>query len=118
MGEVSLETWPIFILSDVDKILEKLMHSILMKFLDDKKKLNTPNNLGFSKSFLHPIPLSVINYIQKCVDDKQITCWVYIDPEKALDTLDQALLLDKFSYYGIEVLQIDGSNLTYLSNRA
>ena len=39
--------------------------------------------------------------VQKSVDDKQIVCGVIIDPEKAFDIVDDSLLLNKLSCYGI-----------------
>ena len=40
---------PITLLSYLDKIIEKLMHTRLMRFLNDQKKLYTKNNLDFKK---------------------------------------------------------------------
>ena len=92
---------PISILSNLDKILEKLMHSRLMKFLDDQKILYL-KQFGFQKIFSisHAI-ISLIENVQKSVDDKQIATGVFIDLEKAFDTVDHTLLLNKLSYYGI-----------------
>ena len=61
---------PIFTLSNLDKILEKLMHSRLMKFLDDQTNLYL-KQFGCQKIFstLYDI-ISLIENIQKSVDDK------------------------------------------------
>ena len=44
--------------------------------------------------------ISLIENIQKGVDDKQIACGVFIDLGKAFGTVDHTLLLNKLSYYG------------------
>ena len=78
---------PISILSNLDKILEQFIRSILTC---------TTNNLDFAKTFLHPMPLLVsLKINQKCVDDKQIACGVFIDLKKAFDILHYTLFLDK-----------------------
>ena len=92
---------PISILSNLDKILEKLMYSRLMKFIDNQKILYL-KQFGFWKEFStsHAV-ISLIENIQKNVDDKQIACGVFIDLEKAFDTVGHTLLLNKLFYYGI-----------------
>ena len=81
----------ISILSNLDKILEKLMHSRLMKFFDDQKILYL-KQFGLRKYFStsHAI-ISLIEKIQKSVDDKQIACGVFIDLEKAFDTVGNSI---------------------------
>ena len=101
---------------NLDKILEKLMHSRLVKLADDRKILYS-KQFGFRKNFSisHTI-ISPIKNIQEHVDDKQITYGVFIDLEKPFDTDDHTLLLGILSYYGI----IDIENRwfkSYLSNR-
>ena len=72
-----------------------------MKFLDDQKILYL-KQFGFQKNFSisHAI-ISLIENVQKSVDDKQIATGVFIDLEKAFDTVDHTLLLNKLFYYGI-----------------
>ena len=56
--------------------------------------------------------ISLIEIIQKSVDDKQIACGVFIDPEKAFDTVDHTLLLKKLCCYGIRGIANSDSGLT------
>ena len=78
---------------NLDKILEKLMHSRLVKLADDRKILYS-KQFGFRKnsSMSHTI-ISPIKNIQEHVDDQQITYGVFIDLEKPFDTDDLTLLL-------------------------
>ena len=73
--------------------------------------------MDFAKkvSTLHAI-ISLIENIQKGVDDKQIACGVFIDLEKAFDTVDHTLLLNKLSCYDIRGIANRWFR-SYLSNR-
>ena len=72
-----IASWPIFILWNLDKILEKLMHSTLMKFFDDKKILHL-KQLGFQRNFSKSNAIiSQVENIDKYLDDKQIACRVF-----------------------------------------
>ena len=75
------------------------MHSRIIKFLDDQEILYS-KQFGFSKkiSASHAIIISLIEKIQKSVDDKQTAYGVFIDTEKTCDTVDHKLLLKKLSY--------------------
>ena len=69
----------ISILSNLDKILEKLTHSRLAKFLDDQKSLYL-NQFEFRKYFsTSHVIISLIKKIKKSVDRKQIACGDFVD---------------------------------------
>ena len=69
----------ISILSNLDKILEKLTHSRLAKFLDDQKTLYL-NQFEFRKYFsASHVIISLIKKIKKIVDRKQIACGDFVD---------------------------------------
>ena len=70
---------PISTLSNLHKIVEKLIHSRLIKFLDDQKSLYL-KQFGFRKYFStsHAI-ISLIEDIEKSIKDKQIAYGVFID---------------------------------------
>ena len=74
---------PISLLSNIDKIFEKLMHSRLIEFLEEKQ---TPyyRQFGFRKDFStnHAI-LTLLESMQKALDDEQFACWIFIDLKKA-----------------------------------
>ena len=87
-----------------------------MKLLDDPKILSS-KQFGFRKNFstTHVI-ISLIGNIQKSTDDKKIACGSFIDPEKAFDTVDYNLLLNKLSHYSIRGIA-NSCFKSYLSNR-
>ena len=77
---------PISLLSNIEKIFEKLMHSRLNEFLEERQILYC-KQFGFRKDFLtnHAI-LNLLEIIQKALDGGQIACGIFIDLEKAFDT--------------------------------
>ena len=91
---------PISLLSNLDKILEKLMHTRLMKFLEDEKILYH-KQFGFRKNYstAHAI-ISLIENIEKAIDNNQFACGVFVDLKKAFDTVDHNILLKKLFHYG------------------
>ena len=107
---------PITLLSNLVKIIEKLMHKRLMGFLNDQKVLYK-KQFGFQKKFstAHAV-ISLIENIKKAIDNKMFVCGVFVDLQKAFDTVDHNILLHKLSHYGIR----DIANCwfsSYLSNR-
>ena len=87
------------------------MHNRLIKLIDDQKMLDS-KQFGFQKdvSTSHAV-ISLTENTQRCVDDKQIACGVFIYLEKAFDTADH-IWPNKYLIMVLEVLQIAGSNLT------
>ena len=79
---------PISLLSNVDKILEKLVHKRMIKFLEDNKILYD-RQFGFrcKHSTVYGL-ITITEDIKKSIDDGKLTCGVFIDLQKAFDTVD------------------------------
>ena len=75
------------------------MHSRLIEFLEEKQILYY-RQFGFRKDFStnHAI-LALLESIQKALDDRQFTCSIFIDLEKAFDTVSHDILLEKLNHY-------------------
>ena len=86
---------PISLLSNLDKIIEKLMHKRLMEFLNEQKVLYC-KQYGFRKSFstAHAI-INLIDNIESAIDNIKFVYGVFIDLQKPLDTVDHNILLEK-----------------------
>ena len=55
-------------------------------------------------------------HIRDSLDQNKIACGIFIDLQKAFDTVDHNILLDKLAYYGIRGVANDWFR-SYLSNR-
>ena len=73
----------------------------LVSFLEQNKTF-FDNQFGFraGHSTGHAI-LSIIDKIQRAIDNKEFSCGVFLDFSKAFDTINHDILLKKLEYYGI-----------------
>ena len=87
--------------SNIDKIIEKPIQKRLFNFLNYN---NCPHNCQFGFRNHHSTDhglISITEKIQKAIDDGKLTCGVFLDFQKAFDTVNHDVLLDKLEHYGI-----------------
>ena len=107
----------ISLLSNTDKIFEKLMHSKLTECLEGKQILYY-RQVGFRRDFStnHAI-LTLLESIQKALDDGQLVCEIFIDLEKVFNAVSHDILLEKLNHYGMRdrthFISINGFNSDY-----
>jgi len=108
---------PISLLSNLDKLIEKLISKRLTQFLDKHQSIfNRQYGFRAKHSTEHAL-LSLTESIRKTLDSGQFVCGVFIDLQKAFDTVDHNILISKLQHYGIRGVASSWFN-SYLSDRS
>ena len=107
---------PISLLSVLSKIFEKTIYRRIYFYL-------VKNNLIFDKQFgfrsnysTNHALISITGRIKDLVDSGKYVCGVFVDLEKAFDTVNHIILCDKLKYYGLRG-NVNNLVQSYLSNR-
>ena len=107
---------PISLLSNINKIIEKLMHERLYSFLE-KHSCIYELQFGFrSKHSTGHALTDLTEAIRKAMDESSYAIGVFIDLQKAFDTVDHEILLSKLDHYGIRGISNNWFR-SYLTNR-
>ena len=107
---------PISLISNISKLLEKLMYSRLYNFLNTYNCLSELQ-FGFraKHSTSHAL-VSITETIREALDTGNFACGVFIDLQKAFDTVDHDILISKLKFYGIRGITNNWFT-SYLDNR-
>lgn len=107
---------PISLLSIFNKLLEKLVYRRLYGFLN-KHNVLYKYQFGFRKNYSSTLAiLDVLDSCYKNLDNNNMIVGIYLDLQKAFDTVDHEILLSKLSYYGIRGVMLSWIK-NYLYNR-
>ena len=107
---------PISILSQINKIFEKLIYKRLISFFD-KYDILSHHQYGFRKKSSTSFAIyDLVENLLKNRDENKFTCTFFLDLSKAFDTVDRGILIKKLEHYGIrgEPLELLKN---YLTNR-
>ena len=107
---------PISLLSVFSKITEKIMYQRLYNFLTKYEILyNLQFGFRASHSINHAL-VSLTEAIKNSLDNKKFGCGIFLELQKAFDTVNHANLLLKLEHYGIREIAFDWFK-SYLSDR-
>ena len=107
---------PISVLPSFSKIFEKIVHERLYNYLM-RCNILSDAQYGFrSKHSAYMALIDMYDKVTKSIDDRQATLGVFIDLQKAFDTVNFEILLKKLEHYGIRGMPLEWFN-SYLTNR-
>ena len=107
---------PISLLSNLNKIFEKLVHERLYSFLELHDCI-FELQFGFrTKHSTNHALMSLTEMIRNALDNSKFACGIFVDFQKAFDTVDHNILLEKLEHYGVRGLANNWFK-SYLSNR-
>ena len=85
---------PIATLSSFSKVLERLIYNQLYLFLEKKNDIIYKYQFGFRKGYsTEQAILEITDNLNSAIDNKQITCGLFLDFSKAFDTVNHDILL-------------------------
>ena len=92
---------PISLLSNINKIFEKVM-SVRMRNYFERSHILYNLQFGFrEKHSTNHAVMNMVQKIQEAIKDNSIAIGVFIDLQKAFDTVNHNILLDKLDSYGV-----------------
>ena len=92
---------PISLLTIFSKVFEKMIYAKLYEHLRVNNIL-TPNQFGFRTDYsTEQAIFSLINNVLEAIDKKQIAGGIFCDLQKAFDSVNHDILLNKIQFYGI-----------------
>ena len=106
---------PISLLSNINKIIEKIMYNRIYRFLDQNNIYSL--QFGFRQHYSTRYALlNLTEAIMKALDDGNFAWGIFVDLQKAFDTVDHSILLSKLYHYRIRGLANKWFE-SYLANR-
>ena len=91
---------PISLLSNINKNFEKIMHKRIYSFLDEfnllyKLQFGFRSKYSTSHALIH-----MTEAIRAALDSGFVSCGIFVDFQKAFDTVNHEILLKKLDHYG------------------
>ena len=83
----------------------------MMNYIN-KNKILSASQFGFRTNSSTDLPVtSIYNKLVQNMDNKKVTCSIFLDLQKAFDSVDHTIILKKLNHYGFR-----GSTLNFLKS--
>jgi len=107
---------PISILPSFSQMYEKLVYDRLSNCIN-KLHILSPNQYGFrGQHSTYMALLDLFDKVSESLDAKKVCIGIFIDLQKAFDTIDHSILIIKLEHYGVRGVALEWFK-SYLSNR-
>ena len=106
---------PVSVLPIISKLLEKLMQTRLVSYLE-RNNIIYEKQFGFKKKSTSLAVLDMYSKIVDSIEKRNYMCNVFLDFAKAFDTVNHDILISKLQYYGVRG-NANNWFKSYLSNR-
>ena len=115
-SKLEVSNYRISLLSNINKLLEKIVHERTYSFLE-KFGCLYKHQYGFRKSHStnHAL-IEITEKIRKALDSGKFACGIFVYLQKAFDTVNHEILLKKLEHYGIRGTSNSWFK-SYLNNR-
>ena len=100
----------------MSKILEKVVHTQLYKYLQEHKFLSQRQSGFRPKHSTATCLIEITDFLLNNLDSGVITGAIFLDLKKAFDVISHEILLSKLPYYGIISVELNCFS-SYLSDR-
>ena len=107
---------PISILSQLSKILEKIIYNRLMQFIQNNNIINTTQYGFIKKHNTTQATLDIYNHIMENKKENKAINTLFLDLSKAFDTIEHSIIISKLDKYGIRGIPLKLIK-NYLHNR-
>jgi hypothetical protein len=92
---------PISLLSNINKIIEKVVFKRIFSHVQSNNLIHK-NQYGFRpKHSTNHALINITETVRNALDENKFACAVFIDFQKAFDTVNHKILLQKLNYFGI-----------------
>ena len=91
---------PISLHSVSSKVFEKIIETNMTKFIN-KNNILTPSQFGFRENSFTDLAITTFyDNLLNNINDRKLTCSIFLDLKKAFDSVDITILLKKLRHYG------------------
>ena len=102
---------PISGLSNISKLIVKLLYNRLYKFLNQNKCFHNDQFVFRNHHSTNHALINITEKMRNALDHSNYDCGIFLDFQKAFDTVNHKILLSKVEHY-----RIKGAPLTFYQN--
>ena len=97
---------PISILPVISKILERVIYDQLSDYLESNDLITT-SQFGFRRRYNRELAVTIFaDRIRLAMDQHKLTDAVFIDLQKAFDTVEHSVFISKLPFYGVKANEL------------